>query len=455
MSDADKNAELAKEVAELKKALAAKGESVTKDDIAKMVNELSEKIAGEKVKAVEQAFEKRQKDLVLQLRKGKYSNRRKESEKLSHEHIIEKSDDPEIKAFQNWNDDVYILSKILACDPRSLKTWKKHETKHTELRKAMDSTTAGEGDEWVPTDWSAELIDRVRLERKVSALFDEIQMPTTPYELPALTADSTAYLVNEQTADDPATRTFTASKPTTAKQTMTAIKLGIRTNFSVELEEDSIIPILDVLKKNLAISMATGLEDAYINGDTAGSHMDANVTNAADVKKSWNGIRKAAQAANNVSLSTFDSTGLRSMRAKMAKYGVAPSKLAFICSARTYVKNFLQLAEVLTLEKYGPNASVLTGELARFDNIPIIVSELLLDDKNANGVNDATTANKGVLLLCYRDGFLGGQRRKITLKDFDDVQNDQVALVISWRGAFMYRYAVATNPIAVAGVNIA
>lgn len=450
------NEALAAEVAELKKALALKGDGVSKDEIAKMVKDLSEAIAGEKVKAVEQDFAKRQAELVKQVRKGRYSDRR-ESEKLSHANIIEKSDSPAIREFQNANDDVYILSKILDCPPQELKAWQKFNTKHSDLRKAMDSATASEGLEWIPTDFSAELIDRVRLERKVSALFSEINMPTDPYKIPALTSDSTAYLVSEQTGDDPAVdaRTFTASKPATTNHTMNAIKLGIRTNFSLELEEDSIIPVMSEIKRNMGIEIATALEDAYVNGDTTGSHMDANVTSAADRRKAWDGLRKAAQSANNTSLATFNLDNLRAMRAKMGRYGVAPSKLAYVCSMRTYVKNFLSLDEVQTLEVYGPQATVLQGELARLDNIPIIVSELLLDDKNASGVNDATTADKGVLILCYRDGFLGGQRRKVTLKSFEDIQNDQIALVTSWRGAFMYKYAVATNPISVAGVAIA
>lgn len=447
---------LAAEVAELKKALAAKGDAISKDEIAKMVKELSETIASEKIKAVEQDFAKRQADLVKQVRKGKYSDRR-ESEKLSHSNIIEKSDNPAIRELQNANDDLYILSKILECHPQDLKTWQKFNAKHSDLRKAMDSATASEGLEWIPTDFSAELIDRVRLERKVSALFSEINMPTDPYKIPALTSDSTAYLVSEQTADDPAVdaRTFTASKPATTNHTMNAIKLGIRTNFSLELEEDSIIPVMSEIKRNMSLEIARALEDAYVNGDTAGSHMDANVTSSADARKAWDGIRKAAQSANNTSLATFSADNLRVQRAKMGRYGVAPSKLAYVCSMRTYVKHFLALDEVLTLEKYGPQATVLTGELARFDNIPIIVSEVLLDDKNTSGVNDATTADKGVLILCYREGWLAGQRRKVTLKSFDDIQNDQIALVTSWRGAFMAKYTASTNPISVAGVAIA
>jgi len=453
------NEVLAAQVAELKKAMEA-GVEANKDAIAKMAAELGSKLADEKVKALEQVFEKRQKELVSNLRKGRYAAGAPVG--ITPE-LISKSarnkdgsvkDANAIQA-QEWNDNVYILSKIMG-EPaaRDSKIWQKLEATHSELRKAMDSATSGEGLEWIPTDFSADLIDRVRLARKVAALFPEISMPTDPYKLPNLTADSTGYLVPENTSDDPATRSFTASKPTTGNITLNAIKLGIRVNFSLELQEDSIIPVLETLKNNMAIEMASSIEDADINGDTTGTHMDANVTGSTNRKKAWIGLRKAAQAANNTSLATFNLAGLRTMRSKMGKYGVDPSKLAFVCSARGYMK-LLAVDEVITLEKYGPNATVLQGELGKIDGISIIVSELLLDDKNTNGVNDATTADKGVIILCYVPGFLHGVKRRITLKSFEDVQNDQVALVTSWRGDFQPIYAVATNAISVAGVNFA
>ncbi len=50
--------------------------------------------------------------------------------------------------------------------------------------RAMDTQTAGEGQEFVPTAFSPELIRRVALQRKVAALFRNIQMPTPTYTLP-------------------------------------------------------------------------------------------------------------------------------------------------------------------------------------------------------------------------------------------------------------------------------
>jgi hypothetical protein len=65
---------------------------------------------------------------------------------------------------------------------------------------------------------------------------------------------------------------------------------------------------------------------------------------------------------------------LRGNRKKMGKYGVDPNELAHILSINEYI-DLLSDTAVFTLEKYGPNATILTGELAKVDNVPVIVSE--------------------------------------------------------------------------------
>jgi hypothetical protein len=70
--------------------------------------------------------------------------------------------------------------------------------------------------------------------------------------------------------------------------------------------------------------------------------------------------------------------------------------LAWIASIASYYK-MLGLTEVLTLQNYGPQATVLQGELGKFDSIPIIVSEYQRQDLNASGVYDGVTKTKTAL----------------------------------------------------------
>ena len=434
---------LMKQIADLKKLVdeAKAGNATKTEEIKKQAEDLASKL-----------FESRRGEMLKELRKGVYAAG-VETEKPSHEVIVAKSADPRIQAFQKFNDDVYLLSKIMRTHPQNLKMWQKYAPAHSELRKAMDSITAAEGLEWLPSDFSADLIDRVRLATKVAGLFSRIAMPTDPYKLPVVSSDATGYLVTETSADDPSAKAFTASTPGSTNVSLDAKKLGARVQFSAELVEDSIVPVLEFIKNNISIALAFALEDAIINGDLAGTHMDSDVTASTDARKAWDGLRKMAQDSNQVSLATLSTANLRSMRGTMGKYGVDPSKLVWLCSAKGYVK-LLGLAEVITVDKYGQFATVLSGELGKFDGIPIVVSEKVRDSLNASGVNDATSNAKGEILLVYVPGMVLGEKRKVTIKSFEDVERDQSVLVASWRGAFAALHAVASNALVIEGINL-
>jgi len=372
-------------------------------------------------------------------------------------HSLLKSDskDEKVVEMRKFNDNCLILSSLLQRPVQTLKYFRKGMENRglSDLAKSMNTTGANQGTDWIPTQFSSDLYRLVHLEYKVASLFREIAMPTPVYKLPVVKSESSPFLATEQTSDTTPTK-FTASTPNTTNVTFTAQKWATRVVFSDEISEDSIIPIVEYIKSDMAMKIAHGYEDALVNGDNTATHMDADVTSASDIRKAWKGLRKLAVANGwTKSLSSFTTANLRSMRAQMGKYGVDPSKLAWIISPKD-LQLFLGLAEVITMEKYGPQATIVTGELARLDNIPIILSEKMREDVNASGVNDSTTNNKGIVLLCYTGGFLRGMRRQLTTGSFIDVQTDQTVLVNTMRGDFEPVYNIATEPLVSLGINI-
>lgn len=372
--------------------------------------------------------------------------------------LFQKSGDSKVIEFQKWNDNCVLMGQLLNRPVNTLKYFQKSRDVSrglTDLAKAMAAGSAAAGAEWIPTNFSQDLYYQVHLATKMAALFPQISMPSNPYKLPVVAGDMTPFIQSENTTDvNTSTGTqFTASTAASTNVVFTATKIAIRTLFSEELTEDAVFPVLDFIKNNLALTMAFGLENALLNGDTTATHQDADVTNASDVRKAWKGLRKLTQSANDVSLATFNASQLRAMRAKMTRYGVDPSKLAWTCSAKALMQ-FLGLAEVITMEKYGSEATIVRGELARLDNIPIVVSEKMRDDLNASGVNDSTTNTKGIVLLTYVPAFLLGLRRGITVRARFDEERDQSIMVSTWRGDFEPLYPVASNPTVVKGVNM-
>jgi len=351
-------------------------------------------------------------------------------------------------------DDLYILSVILNRDPQELKLWKTYDADMSELRKAMDTQTTAEGYEWIPTGFSRELIERVKLELKVAALFNRITMPTSTYVLPAQGADAVAYRTPESLVDS--STKITASTPRTRRVTFNAVKLASRIVFSEEMTEDSLIPVLPYIKERLVEALVVAEEQAVINGDVLPApHQDNDVVNLMDARWAWNGLRWWARNCGTVEvdLGTFNTQNLRAIRRAMGIYGADPAKLAWVTSICGYFA-LMSNTDVLTVDKYGPQATILKGELGKFDNVPIVVSEYVRSDLDANGLYSGPGNTRTILILVYRNGFMFGDRRKVTLKTKEDIEVDQTIGVATQRLDFQGLYACATETPVGVGRNV-
>lgn len=348
-------------------------------------------------------------------------------------------------------DDIYITSKILKVDPRSLKLWGRYNGEMSELRKAMAVGNAAQGADWIPTGFSDVLQRRVRLALKVGALHRWIPMPTSPYTLPIDGADAVAYLIPEKTKDE--STKFKASTPGTGDLTFTAKKLAARALFSEDLSEDSIIPILPFVKEKIVEAMKRAIENAIINGDTTATHMDSDVTSSTDFRKAFKGYRRLAYDNNGgtydawrqiASTGNLASADLQNIREDMDVYGVDTEGLVWVTSLKGYhaMKNN---SDVYTVEKYGPNAVILKGELGRFENIPIVVSEYVRSDLNTSGVY-AAGGTYSMVALVHKASLAFGDRRKFTLKTKEEIETDQTILVTTQRLDFKSLQA-STYPV--------
>lgn len=354
---------------------------------------------------------------------------------------------------QHKADEILITSKLLQCDPRSLKSWPRFARQRA---KAMDTATSGEGAEWIPTTFSREMIEDIERELRVEALFRHITMPSNPYKFPAKGASAQVYLVGEAMSDTDIK--VTASTPGTRNIVFTAVKLMGRVLCSEEMDEDGVVATVPWLREELVRALAKAREDAIINGDTTAEHQDADVTDANDSRKAFKGLRKYALALGTATkdLSTFSTANLRVLRALMGKFAVDPSELAWIVGIKVYHK-MLSLDEVLTLDKLGAQATLLRGQLASFDGAPVIVSEKIREDLNASGVYDGETETDTTLLLVNRRAFLVGEKRFITAKVLRELyaETDQVAVVASQRLDFEPCYDMDSEPVVGLGYHIA
>jgi HK97 family phage major capsid protein len=375
-------------------------------------------------------------------------------------HVIHKrgdwENDERVKRVQDWNDACYIASKAMNVDVRHTKLYKDGIGEVSELGKALNTGTASHGGDWVPTDLSAQVIDILERNLVVATLFQSIDMPTQPFEIPQKTARSTTYYVNESTSDNP--NLFRASQPTVGKLTLTAKKFANRVNLSDELTEDGIVAMLPLIREDIATSQARAVEDTLINGDTTATHQDSDVTGVDDVRKSISGIRKLINTAAKYDVDedgsgSLDIEDFRNARKLMtntagaAIYGADTAGLSWLTSIHGGLKMMNALKDyVTTIDKFGESrATILKGTLGAVDGIPLLTSEFVRVNLNASGVYDASVTTKTVVIIVNGSAGIIGKRRGLKIEQDRVIGADQNLLVSTQRWDFQPRYPTAEN----------
>jgi HK97 family phage major capsid protein len=338
-------------------------------------------------------------------------------------------------------------------------TFKMFDGLRKEFTRAMDSTTATEGLEYCPTGMSAQLWEKYRMALRVAAMFPSFPLPTNPYEYPNEGADVEAYGVSEAT-DDTGTATVNVGTPKTAKITFTAKDIAAGTLHSRQLTDKSIINILDYIMRKHTLAHSVATETGFVNGDVTTVHMDQDTTNpgtGTNCRKLWIGLR--FMGLNNgtpIPLSTFDDDHLMKIPESMGKYGIVPNASTWLAGIKTYFR-MLKLEQLRTWDKYGPMATVVTGEIAKYAGHPLIVSEYMREDLADTGKYETAGAHTfGTILLVYPEEFNVG-----TWQPFETVTARELFLrslqvyVQSYQSlAFQCMVAYATDRVVGCGYGI-
>lgn len=415
------------------------------DEVIKSVRELADavKSVNEKNQALPEKIMEGIKDLV-----AKAPNPTPRSVEFSTEAPVAERKEAEIlsampKELRAKTDEMFVASQLLKKPVQNLKMYGDWSRQAREFKKALDTATGAQGGDWVPTNFSSELFEFVQLEAKVPSLFRTIAMPSNPYKIPVGLARINTYKQAEQTADTGQTKITVGDGSNIGNATLTAVGHAARVLTSAEFDEDSIVPVLPWLVRDIAKSLAEGREDFILNGDTAGTHEDSDIgAGSADARRRIAlGLRASANdggATYKLDMATFSLANLRALRLKMGKYGVNPSDMAIIVGPTGYSK-LLGLTEVITMQNFGNNGTVMTGSLGSIDGMPVIVSGQVRENLNASGVYDGTTTTKTVLYMVYRPGWVIGERRAASsVKVYNELysESDQIALIAKERVTF-------------------
>jgi hypothetical protein len=99
-----------------------------------------------------------------------------------------------------------------------------------------------------------------------------------------------------------------------------------------------------------------------------------------------------------------------------------------------------------TMDKLGPNATILTGQLGAISGIPVIASELMrLADTDGKITSAGNSADTGSVLIVNKTQWYQGFRRDMSVDVFRDTQKRSNIVTISFRHALTQRGTLASQ----------
>jgi HK97 family phage major capsid protein len=366
-----------------------------------VVSNIADKVAA--TERLVKALEERVANVEEVLSKGVVGRARIEVEgKTAQERfenfLLMRATDEQIAKWQDLADAYTVFASIRRLRHLPTEGWL--ERRFVEVTKAV---TGSDLVNYIPTTFSNRVLQLIRLQPSLAQLLPQVDMPSQTYKIPlSISGISVVYVA-------PAT-SITLSNASAQGLTLDAKKLAAGVEVADEVTEDSIVAIMPEFQAALAQAFAEALENAILNGDTS---------SADPLLKVWNGILKGA---HSIDITTFSAQHIQQACAAMGKLGVNPNEVVVVVNPAKFAE-MVGWAEVSTVDKYGSQATIVTGELAKIYGKPVVVSAFVPASVHA--------------LVFNRRAFLLGVRRGLRVETQRDIVKQTDILVTTMRADFI------------------
>jgi HK97 family phage major capsid protein len=298
----------------------------------------------------------------------------------------------------------------------------------------QQSTTAGVGGDFLPVPLANTFIDLVRDQNWVRQLVQTVPMGSKTLDFPKILTGPSVYYESAENAQAVETSMTTGSVRLTAKKLFAQLKA------SEELFEDAAFDMDTIIRQHFVNSLADAEEEAFVDGET--THTASAVTPGAATESNWytkdhrlifDGLATLSTASGAATGVNGAGASITSAMIREAIYNLgvyARSMKDVVVLLNPWSANeLLDDAKLVTLDKYGSQATIFTGEIGRlYGQARVLTSPYLAD-------------GKGVFF--HRGNPLIGDRRLVRLRGEDVIEYDQRRLVISERLDFVVQYANA------------
>lgn len=288
---------------------------------------------------------------------------------------------------------------------------------------------------------SGALIQRMRLDLVVANQFRRLPLTRSSQKLPGLTNDSMGvWGGGSQVMIPPRDALGTGTSPTNVYPPFSSPNFysalsTMQVQWDVEpllcfliwndyMEEDSIIDWVPLMRDQAAYGAARALDRTLLDGDTAGTHRDTDVTVSNDFRKAIDGFRKMAVNYDiDNSGGTFDIDDFHTMRASLGIYAQNPDRVVCFMALKHWFQlignaaasasgDLIRRADTIGADK----ATLRSGILGQVYGIDCLPSEFIRTDVDATGLRGASGNTKGVIVMANRDRFALGQFNQVRIE---------------------------------------
>jgi len=259
-------------------------------------------------------------------------------------------------------------------------------------------------------------------------LFQKIQMNAATMVMPVEGTAAAATWVAEAARGNAAS-TGTATAPSLSEITLTTDKLAAKSYLNDEADEDAVLALIPIIRRQLAEGMAKTIEYSISGAITSGG--------SAYSPSGWNDLEDAAGAnagGTMLASGTVASAQLLNARQNMGVYGVNPSDVIYIVSQKVWYDLLDDTAWADVSQVGAADAMKLQGEVGSIYGSKVIVSTAF--DAAANAKTYAYALNPA--------GFLMPQLRAPSVQSEYSVEKQLRTIVSTQRIGFKQLHSGAT-----------
>jgi hypothetical protein len=297
------------------------------------------------------------------------------------------------------------------------------------------------------SNFSSNIYTEMEQQLVVAPMFNRIAVDARTFRVPVADEDTDGDVAMFKsgtfaTGIADSTNVPVSNQNTIASVDFTPHKFMATTHLAKDEEEDTVLPLLDFLRAAATRRLARAIDKSILRGTGMLTGFTASPTNTITAGTGYSsvitGITKlAADASLSVNTGSssdkVDPSDIAAARTVMGKYGLQlGNDLVFVTSIEGY-NNLVTTSDFRTVDKFGPNATYLTGSVGAVYGIPIAISEFL--------DNVGVTGNQ-IGLLLYKPGFLIAERRGIEIESEYEPRQQVTAMYMSTRFDFK---ALTTN----------